>query len=100
MCHSQEWGFLAVVSAMSCEAGADMSPTSESYVDGILASTGLRLQMENTMAKVAAFHSTEPSATVYHDESTCVDGNNIEARYHKSGTAGRPRCARCKEISG
>ena len=52
------------------------------------------------MAKVAAFHSTELSATVYHDESTCTEGNNIEARNREYGTAGRPKCNRCKEISG
>ena len=52
------------------------------------------------MAKVTPFHSTEPSATVYHDESTCTEGNNIEARNRASGTAGRPKCSRCREISG
>ena len=52
------------------------------------------------MAKVAAFHSIKPSASVYHDESTCTEGNNIEANNRRSGTAGRPKCDRCKEISG
>lgn len=54
------------------------------------------------MSKVSPFHSTNPNLQlkVYHDESTCTEGNNIEARYKKSGTDNRPKCKRCKEISG
>jgi hypothetical protein len=56
------------------------------------------------MSKVAPFHSTNPNLAPdkkrYHDESTCTEGNNIEAHYKKSGTDNRLKCARCKEISG
>lgn len=51
------------------------------------------------MAKVAPFRSTHPSATVYHDNSSCTEGNNIEKKYLKQGTGGRPKCKRCRELS-
>jgi hypothetical protein len=51
------------------------------------------------MTKVAAFHSTHPSATVYHDNSKCTEGNNIEKKYLKPGTANRPKCEHCKRLS-
>ena len=56
------------------------------------------------MSKVAPFHSANPNLRqdqkVYHDESTCTEGNNIERHYLKSGTDNRPKCATCKRISG
>jgi hypothetical protein len=53
------------------------------------------------MAKVPPFHSKlEQDRNVYHDESTCTEGNNIEPRNRVSGTGGRPKCSRCREISG
>jgi hypothetical protein len=53
------------------------------------------------MAKVAAFHSKlETARKVYHDDNQCTEGNNIEARNRRSGTDGRPKCTRCKELSG
>lgn len=51
------------------------------------------------MAKTAAFHSTHPSATVYHDNTRCTEGNNIEAKYKKAGTAGRSKCDHCKRLT-
>lgn len=51
------------------------------------------------MAKVTPFHSTEPNAKVYHDNSSCTEGNNIEKKYWKSGTDNRPKCQHCKELS-
>ena len=50
---------------------------------------------ENTM-KVAPWHA-EGSA-VYHDNSRCTEGNNIEARNKKAGTGGKRKCSRCKEL--
>lgn len=37
---------------------------------------------------------------VYHDETRCTEGNNIEPHNRVSGTGGRPKCKRCREISG
>lgn len=49
------------------------------------------------MAKVSPWHSTRPDdRKVYHDDSTCTEGNNIEQRYRKDGTGGYPRCKNCK----
>jgi len=53
------------------------------------------------MAKTTPWHSTRPDDNkVHHDETRCTEGNNIEARYRKSGTGGFPKCARCRQISG
>lgn len=48
--------------------------------------------------KTNPFHSIEPSANVYHDNTSCVDGNNIETKYKRAGTANRPRCTRCSSL--
>jgi hypothetical protein len=53
------------------------------------------------MSKVAAWHSKrESDPKVYHDENTCTEGNNIETKNRVAGADGRPKCKRCKEISG
>ena len=53
------------------------------------------------MAKVAPFHSKrESDRKVYHDDNKCTEGNNIESYNRVSGTGNRPKCARCRELSG
>lgn len=53
-----------------------------------------------SMAKVAPFHSIKPNTSnVYHDNSLCTEGNNIEKQYHRSGTANRPRCDHCNRLA-
>lgn len=52
------------------------------------------------MAKVSPFHSSkETDRKVYHNNDQCTEGNNIEAKYRKSGTDGRPLCDRCSKLS-
>jgi len=54
----------------------------------------------NIMAKVAPFHSKKDSdRKVYHDNSSCTEGNNIEKENKASGTGGRPQCEHCKRLS-
>lgn len=48
--------------------------------------------------KVAAFHSTLPGTTVYHDNNKCTEGNNIEARNRKAGTGGHKKCSHCARL--
>lgn len=51
--------------------------------------------------KTTPWHSIrESDRKVYHDETRCTEGNNIETRYRRDGTAGRPKCEHCKRISG
>ena len=51
--------------------------------------------------KIAAFHSKlQSDRPVYHDESTCTEGNNIERQNRVAGTGGRPKCEHCRRISG
>ncbi len=49
------------------------------------------------MAKVTPFHSV--NSNVYHDNSKCTEGNNIERKYKKSGQGGRSKCAHCVRLS-
>ena len=37
---------------------------------------------------------------VYHDESRCTEGNNIESYNRVPGTGSRPKCEHCRRISG
>jgi len=54
---------------------------------------------DTTMAKVAAFHSKRPGdKRVYHDNSSCTEGNNIEPQNKVSGTGGLPYCDHCKRL--
>ena len=51
--------------------------------------------------KTSAWHSKLPSdRRVYHDETRCTEGNNIEPRNRVSGAGDRPKCDHCRRISG
>ena len=49
------------------------------------------------MAKVAPFHS-KLDTEVYHDQSGCKVGDNIQPENKVSGTGGGRRCDRCAEL--
>ncbi|MBK7233807.1 MAG: hypothetical protein IPH93_16485 [Saprospiraceae bacterium] len=52
------------------------------------------------MAKSAPFHSVrETDKQVYHNNSSCTEGNNIEPQYRRSGTDNRPLCKSCEKIN-
>ena len=51
--------------------------------------------------KKSAWHSKLPTdRRVYHDETNCTEGNNIESRNRVAGTGNRPKCDHCRRISG
>lgn len=55
------------------------------------------------MSKTGAWHSVldEGKADgVYHDETNCNTGNNIEKENRRPGTGGLHKCAECRRISG
>ncbi|MEX0682149.1 MAG: hypothetical protein WD904_01525 [Dehalococcoidia bacterium] len=53
------------------------------------------------MSKTAPWHSSrEYDKNVYHDESKCTEGDNIQPQYRVPGTGGRPKCDHCRRISG
>lgn len=68
------------------------------------------MQKGMTMPTVLPFHSTRqtnalagllagaPHQPVYHNNSLCTEGNNIERMYWAPGTANRPLCKRCIEL--
>jgi hypothetical protein len=49
---------------------------------------------------VAPFHSVQPGAIkVHHNQTDCVDGERIQTRYMRTGTAGLPLCPACADIA-
>jgi hypothetical protein len=49
--------------------------------------------------KTAPFHSVKSSdRPVYHDNTSCTEGNNIESQYKRQGTGGRPKCHHCERL--
>ncbi len=51
------------------------------------------------MPSCSSFYSTLPGTDVYHNNSACTEGNNIESYNRVSGTGGHRLCARCKELN-
>ena len=51
------------------------------------------------MAQRAPWHSVkEWDRKVYHDNTSCTEGNNIEKENMRSGTGGRPKCEHCDTL--
>ena len=51
------------------------------------------------MPRNIPWHSIKPATkNVYHDNTACTEGNNIETYYLKAGTAGRPLCEHCARL--
>lgn len=51
------------------------------------------------MAKVAPWHSVKPGTRpVYHDNTKCTEGNNIETQYRRSGAGNRRLCEHCDRL--
>jgi hypothetical protein len=48
------------------------------------------------MAKRSPWHSTQ--SEVYHDNTECNTGNNIESEYRRPGTGGKRRCQECARL--
>jgi hypothetical protein len=52
------------------------------------------------MPKMPPWHSSLAThRQVYHDNSSCTEGNNIELKYRQPGTGNRPQCEHCKRLS-
>lgn len=67
-------------------------------VKGDLFTPGKSRGKEHAMAKTSPWHSVK--ADVYHDDTDCNTGNNIERENLRSGTGGKPKCAECKRLNG
>lgn len=52
--------------------------------------------MNLTMAKKAPWHSIKQD--VYHDDTNCNTGNNIERENLRKGTGGKRKCEECKRL--
>lgn len=52
------------------------------------------------MPQIQPWHSKKPGAkNVYHDNTLCTEGNNIESYYLAPGTGlGRPKCEHCLRL--
>jgi hypothetical protein len=51
------------------------------------------------MAKIKPWHSDEPEAEVYHDNTNCNTGNNIETENVEHGKGGHRECKECKRLN-
>lgn len=52
------------------------------------------------MSKTSPWHSAKESdPKVYHDNTNCKTGNNIEKENIRQGTGGRPLCKECAELN-
>jgi hypothetical protein len=49
--------------------------------------------------RVNSFYSIREDLKVYHNNNKCTEGNNIEPKNFKHGTAGRRLCERCKKLN-
>ncbi len=48
------------------------------------------------MSKTKAWHAKE--SDVYHDNTDCTEGNNIERHNVRPGKGGNRRCKHCKRL--
>ena len=44
-----------------------------------------------------AWHAV--GSAVYHNNTSCTEGNNIEPRNRRQGSGGKTLCDRCKELN-
>jgi len=49
--------------------------------------------------RVNSFYSIRKDLKVYHNNNKCTEGNDIEPKNFKHGTAGRRLCERCKKLN-
>ena len=50
------------------------------------------------MVKVSPWYSSK-TKKVYHYNTNCPEGNNIEPKYRKQGTGGLQKCNHCKRLN-
>lgn len=51
------------------------------------------------MPRTYPWHSVKPgTANVYHDNTRCTEGNNIESYYRRQGTDNRRLCEHCERL--
>jgi hypothetical protein len=50
------------------------------------------------MPRTIAWHSTREGETVYHDNTSCTEGNNIEKYYFAYGTGNKTMCTHCARL--
>lgn len=52
------------------------------------------------MTKTNPWHSVNTDhPKVYHDNTACTEGNNIEDKYRRAGTDNRRRCHSCTDLA-
>ena len=77
---------------MNCNSPApSRSPKTEASIP--------QVRKEVKRMKTNPWHSKkETDRKVYHDNSSCTEGNNIEKENRQSGTGSRPRCEHCQRL--
>lgn len=55
-------------------------------------------QRNAAMPTTGPWYSTRPPAMKHHDNTRCIEGNNIEDRNLARGTGSLPLCRRCADL--
>jgi hypothetical protein len=50
------------------------------------------------MAITNSWHSSRPSEEVYHNNTLCTEGNNVEKHYRTEGTGNKRLCQHCYKL--
>jgi hypothetical protein len=58
-----------------------------------------RNRRDDPMPTCGPWYSTRPGATKHHDNTRCIEGNNIEDRHVARGKGQLPLCRRCAELN-
>ena len=67
-------------------------------LDSFLVRSPAVTEKEETAMKVSTFYSRLPGTRVYHDNSLCAEGNNIEHKNRIPGTDSLPKCKHCNRL--
>jgi len=51
------------------------------------------------MPQVSPWHSARQGETVYHNNTNCTEGNNIEKYYLRPGTGNKVLCTHCARLN-
>ena len=85
-----------LAAALISEVGMDANPSLQRPRH--VTSRHRESERNDVMPTVRPWYSTRPVATKHHDNTRCIEGNNIEDRNLAHGMGKLPLCKRCAEL--